>query len=93
MLCRQRDDLIAPADEERIARDDECANPLLDKRLEGSVNFALRYQEAATSVIAPDGRCVANLAYGEEALLVVDLDPGAATGSYARRYAPDRYGE
>ena len=58
-----------------------------------SVNFALRYQETATSVVAPDGSCVAHMAYGEEALLVVDLDPGAATGAYARRYAPERYGE
>lgn len=58
-----------------------------------SVNYALRYQETATSLVAPDGRCVGHTAYGEEALLVVDLDPGAATGSYARRYAPDRYGE
>jgi predicted amidohydrolase len=58
-----------------------------------SVNYALRYQETATSLVAPDGRCVGHTAYGEEALLVVDLDPGAATGSYARRYAPDRYGD
>jgi predicted amidohydrolase len=58
-----------------------------------SVNFALRYQETATSVIAPDGRCVGYTAYGEEALLVADLDLAAATGTFARRYAPDRYGE
>ena len=58
-----------------------------------SVNYALRYQETATSLVAPDGRCVGHTAYGEEALLVVDLDPEAATGLYARRYAPERYGE
>ncbi len=58
-----------------------------------SVNYALRYPETATSLVAPDGRCVGHTAYGEEALLVVDLDPGAATGLYAQRYAPDRYGE
>jgi predicted amidohydrolase len=58
-----------------------------------SVNFALRYQETATSVVAPDGQCVGHTPYGEEALLVVDLDPEAATGVYARRFAPDRYGE
>jgi predicted amidohydrolase len=57
-----------------------------------SVNFALRYPETATSLIAPDGRCVAHTAYGEEALLVADLDLGTATGVYARRYAPNRYG-
>jgi predicted amidohydrolase len=58
-----------------------------------SVNYALRYQETATSIVAPDGRCVGHTPYGEEALLVVDLDPGTATGTYARRYAPGRYAE
>jgi predicted amidohydrolase len=58
-----------------------------------SVNFALRYQQTATSVVAPDGSCVAHTPYGEEALLVVELDPAAATGVYARRFAPERYGE
>jgi predicted amidohydrolase len=56
-----------------------------------SVNFALRYPEAATSVVAPDGTRVANLPYGEEGLLVVDVDPDVATGLYARRWAPERY--
>jgi predicted amidohydrolase len=58
-----------------------------------SVNYALRYQTTATSLVAPDGTCVGHTAYGEEALLVVELNPRAATGLYARRYAPDRYGE
>jgi predicted amidohydrolase len=58
-----------------------------------SVNVALRYPQTATSVIAPDGTRVGHTGYGEEALLVVDLDPAAATGSYARRYAPERYPE
>src|SRR6185437_545782 len=54
-----------------------------------SVNYALRYQETATSLVAPDGRCAEHTAYGDEALLVADLDLEAATGSYALRYAPD----
>jgi predicted amidohydrolase len=58
-----------------------------------SVNYALRYQETATSVIAPDGTRLGHTPYGEEALLVVDLDLGAATGVFAQRYAPERYGE
>lgn len=58
-----------------------------------SVNFALRYQETATSIIAPGGACVAHTPYGEEALLVADLDLAAARGSFALRYAPERYGE
>jgi predicted amidohydrolase len=58
-----------------------------------SVNFALQYPQTATSVVAPNGKCIAHTAYGEEALLVVDLDLEAAPGVYARRYAPDRYRE
>lgn len=58
-----------------------------------TVNYALRYQETATSLVAPDGRCVGYTPYGKESLLVVDLNPAAATGLYARRYAPERYSE
>jgi predicted amidohydrolase len=58
-----------------------------------SANYALQDQETATSLIAPDGRCVAHIPYGEEALLVADLDLEAAAGWGARRYAPERYGE
>lgn len=56
-----------------------------------SANFALRDQESATSLVAPDGRCVAHTPYGEEALLVAGLDLTAATGWGARRYAPERF--
>lgn len=56
-----------------------------------SVNYALRFPEAATSIIDPSGRCIAWLPYGEEGVLVQAIDPEAATGSLARRYAPDRY--
>ena len=58
-----------------------------------SANYALPDQESATSLIAPDGRCVAHTPYGEEALLVADLDLTAATGLAAHRFAPERYGE
>ncbi len=56
-----------------------------------SVNYALRFQEAATSIIAPNGECVAHLPYGEPGVLVYDLDLSAATGLLAKRYAPARY--
>jgi predicted amidohydrolase len=56
-----------------------------------SVNCALRYPESATSVIDPSGRCQAFLPYGEEGVLVVNLDLEKATGLLARRYAPERY--
>lgn len=58
-----------------------------------SVNYALRFQESATSLIAPPGRCQAFLPYGEEGLLVEALDLEKATGLLASRYAPERYGD
>ena len=56
-----------------------------------SVNYALRYPESATSIIDPSGRCHAHLPYGEEGVLVASIDPDAATGLLASRYAPERY--
>jgi N-carbamoylputrescine amidase len=56
-----------------------------------SVNYALRFQESATSLIAPTGRCQAYLPYGEEGVLVQAIDAEQATGLLARRFAPDRY--
>ena len=57
------------------------------------VNYAFRYQESATCVIDPSGRCQAYLPYGTEGVLVQSIDPDAATGILASRYAPDRYGD
>jgi predicted amidohydrolase len=56
-----------------------------------SVNYALRFQESATSLIAPTGECQAYLPYGEEGVLVQSIDVEAATGLLASRYAPGRY--
>jgi predicted amidohydrolase len=58
-----------------------------------SVNYALRFQEAATTLIAPSGECQAYLPYGREGVLVETIDVDSATGLLARRYAPDRYRE
>ena len=58
-----------------------------------SVNYALRFQESATSLIAPSGLCQAHLPYGQEGVLVEKLDLAAATGLLASRYAPERYRE
>jgi hypothetical protein len=58
-----------------------------------SVNYALRFQEAATSLIAPSGECQAHLPYGEEGVLVQDINVAEATGLLASRYAPERYQE
>jgi predicted amidohydrolase len=58
-----------------------------------SVNYALRFPESATSLIAPSGECQAFLPYGEEGVLVQEIDLKKATGLLASRFAPERYRE
>jgi predicted amidohydrolase len=58
-----------------------------------SVNYALRFQESATSLITPSGQCQAYLPYGDEGVLVQAIDVEKATGLLATRYAPERYQE
>jgi predicted amidohydrolase len=58
-----------------------------------SVNYALRFQESATSLIDPSGRCQAYLPYGMEGVLVQAIRVEEATGRLAARYAPARYRE
>ncbi len=58
-----------------------------------SVNSALPFQESATCLIDPAGRCQAFRPYGEEGVLVQAIDVERATGLLAGRFAPDRYRE
>jgi predicted amidohydrolase len=58
-----------------------------------SVNYALPFQESATSLIAPSGQCQAYLPYGQEGVLVQAIKVEEATGLLAARYAPERYRE
>jgi predicted amidohydrolase len=58
-----------------------------------SVNYALRFQESATSLIAPSGECQAYLPYRQEGVLVQAIHVEEATGLLAARYAPERYRE
>jgi predicted amidohydrolase len=58
-----------------------------------SVNYALRFQESATSLITPSGQCQAYLPYGHEGVLVQAINVEDATGLLATRYAPERYQE
>ena len=58
-----------------------------------SVNYALRFQESATSLITPSGRCQAHLPYGQEGVLVEAIHVEESTGLLAARYAPERYQE
>jgi hypothetical protein len=55
-----------------------------------SVNYALRFQESATSLIAPSGQCQSYLPYGQEGVLVQAIKVEEATGLLATRYAPER---
>jgi predicted amidohydrolase len=56
-----------------------------------SVNETMARQNSATSLIDPEGNLVAHIPYGEEGLLVADLDLAKATGFYASRYRPEFY--
>jgi predicted amidohydrolase len=58
-----------------------------------SVNYALRFQESATSLITPSGQCQAYLPYGQEGVLVQAIKVEEATGLLATRYAPERHQE
>ena len=58
-----------------------------------SVNYAMRFQESATSLMAPSGQCQAYLPYGQEGVLVQTIKVEEATGLIATRYAPQRYRE
>jgi hypothetical protein len=51
----------------------------------------MRYQESATSLLGPDGDCLAFVPSGEEQLLVHDIDLSRATGFCARRFNPAFY--
>jgi predicted amidohydrolase len=56
-----------------------------------SVNYAMRYQESATTLLGPDGDRLAHVPYGQEQLLVHDIDLSRATGFIAHRYNPAFY--
>ncbi len=56
-----------------------------------SVNYAMRYQESATTVVGPEGDCLAFVPYGREELLVHDVELSRATGLCARRFNPAFY--
>jgi predicted amidohydrolase len=56
-----------------------------------SCNYATRFPESASSVIAPNGSCLAHATYGEPGILVADIDPSLATGYLAKRFRADLY--
>jgi len=56
-----------------------------------SVNYATKYQESATSLIAPDGKCIVHQSYGNAGVIVADIDTAKATALLAKRYKPTLY--
>ncbi|MES2266547.1 MAG: carbon-nitrogen hydrolase family protein [Bacteroidota bacterium] len=56
-----------------------------------SVGYTMQYQEAATSLIAPDGKCIAYQQYGVEGVIVTEIDPAKATGLLATRFKQELY--
>lgn len=54
-----------------------------------SVNFASTGSPTTSAVVRPDGTLLSYQPYGEEGLLIADLDIDAATGFLAGRYRPD----
>ena len=53
-----------------------------------SVNYATRFAESATSVINPDGTCLAHASYGTAGIIIAEIDPALATGLLAKRFKP-----
>jgi predicted amidohydrolase len=53
-----------------------------------TVNYATAGSPTTSAVVRPDGTLLAHQPYGQEGLLVVDIDLTAATGLLASRYRP-----
>ncbi|MDB5014661.1 MAG: carbon-nitrogen hydrolase family protein [Daejeonella sp.] len=51
-----------------------------------SCNYAFDFPDSASSIIAPDGSCVAHANYGEVGVIVADVDIELATGLLAKRF-------
>lgn len=56
-----------------------------------SSNYASRYPEAASSLIAPDGTCLIHGTYGTPGVVIADIDPAVATGLLAKRFKAELY--
>lgn len=51
-----------------------------------SPNYAFRYPESASSLIAPDGSCIGYQPYGEPGVFVGEINVEEATGFLAKRF-------
>jgi hypothetical protein len=74
-------------------RAEACEHPAFLALRVAPSSVASRFQESATSLIAPSGQCQAYLPYGQDGVLVQAINVEEATGLLATRYAPERYQE
>jgi predicted amidohydrolase len=56
-----------------------------------SCNYTMQYPESATSLIDPEGNCIAYQPYSETGVLVANIDPDKATGLLAQRFNASLY--
>jgi predicted amidohydrolase len=56
-----------------------------------SANYASLYPESASSIIAPDGTCIAHGIYGRTGITVTTINPELATGLLAKRFRKALY--
>jgi len=56
-----------------------------------SVNYSFRFADSASSIVGPDGTCLAHQEYGESGIIVADIDTERATGLLAKRFKSDLY--
>ncbi len=56
-----------------------------------SCNCATRFPDSASSIIAPDGKCLAYQPYAVPGVVVADIDLKLATGYLAKRFKPELY--
>jgi predicted amidohydrolase len=53
-----------------------------------TVNYASPGSPTTSAIVRPDGTLLAYQPYGEEGLLIADIDLSTATGFLAQRYKP-----
>ncbi|TWR24685.1 carbon-nitrogen hydrolase family protein [Mucilaginibacter achroorhodeus] len=56
-----------------------------------SVGYAMKYQESTSAIIAPDGECLAYQPYGQEGVIVTEIELEKATGFLGKRFKADLY--
>jgi len=71
---------------------------MMMRALENTIYFASSncftlYPESASSLIGPDGQCIAHQPYGKPGVLVAEIDTDLATGLLAKRFKAELYAD